>query len=140
VRLLFSVPATNDRGPKFLEKAAAAIHQVLPVRNEVVLGYGDHDGRVGLFLSFPNELEQIVTLPLISNYPQCVLSPLPEPEIPGGWATCRVNISLTPDLFPILRHAQFEDLANRSFADPIDGLLGIADCFIAYSSEAKPEA
>lgn len=28
-----------------------------------------------------------------------------------------------PELFPILRHAQFEDLLNHNFADPVSGLL-----------------
>jgi hypothetical protein len=37
-----------------------------------------------------------------------------------------MSLVLVADLFPILRHAQFEDLANRSFADPIDGLLRAA--------------
>jgi hypothetical protein len=30
---------------------------------------------------------------------------------------------LAPELFPILRHAQFEDMLNRNFADPINGIL-----------------
>jgi hypothetical protein len=33
------------------------------------------------------------------------------------------ELSLVPDLFPILRHSQFEDLLNRNLADPINGLL-----------------
>jgi hypothetical protein len=33
------------------------------------------------------------------------------------------ELSLVPDLFPILRHSQFEDSLNRNFADPINGLL-----------------
>jgi hypothetical protein len=32
-------------------------------------------------------------------------------------------VELIPELFPILRHAQFEDLLNHNFADPVSGLL-----------------
>lgn len=126
VRLLLTAPATNDRGPKFMEKALAAIHQALPGGAQVALEFGDHDGRTGLFLRFPPSLEQIVASPVIANYPHCVLTAVSDSELPDGWRTWSATVALTPDLYPILRHAQFEDLANRSFADPIDGLLRAA--------------
>lgn len=106
-----------------MEKALAAIHQALPEEANVAFEYGDHEGRVGLFLIFSSSLEQIVTSPVIANYPQCVLTPVSDPQVPSDWRTWSATVVLTPDLYPILRHVQFEDLANRSFADPIDGLL-----------------
>lgn len=109
-----------------MEKALAAIHQAMPASGTVVFEYGDHDRRIGLFLHCPDDLEQVITSPLIANYPQSVLTDVPQGEIPIDWHTWQVGLRLTPDLFPILRHAQFEDLANRSFADPIDGLLRAA--------------
>jgi hypothetical protein len=109
-----------------MEKALAAIHQSLPPSEAFALEYGEHDGRVGLFMTFPDELQQIVTSPVIANYPQTVFTAISTDELPDGWHTWQLTIRLTPDLFPILRHAQFEDLANRSFADPIDGLLRAA--------------
>ncbi|MDA1231290.1 MAG: DUF87 domain-containing protein, partial [Planctomycetota bacterium] len=33
------------------------------------------------------------------------------------------DVQLVPELFPILRHSQFEDALNRNFADPVSGLL-----------------
>ena len=109
-----------------MEKALAAIHHAIPVSGAVAFEYGAHEGRVGVFLNFSDDLEQIITSPVVANYPQSALVPAPEGEIPRDWHTWRVDLSLTPDLFPILRHSQFEDLANRSFADPIDGLLRAA--------------
>jgi hypothetical protein len=126
MRLLFTTPSANDRGPKFMERALAAIHQGYSTREVITFEYGDHDSRVGLLVQFPPVLEQIVTTPLFSSYPQCVVSPASEPDLPAGWKTWHVCLTLTPDLFPILRHTQFEDLANRTFADPIDGLLRAA--------------
>jgi hypothetical protein len=109
-----------------MEKALSAIHQAMSASGTFTLEYGDHDGRIGLFFSFPDQLEQVVTSPLIANYPQSALAPAPEKEVPVDWHTWETALALKPDLFPILRHSQFEDLANRSFADPIDGLLRAA--------------
>lgn len=136
--MLFTVPATNERGPKFMEKALAAIHQSLPDRACVSLEYGGYQGKVGLLLSFSSSLEQVVTSPIIANFPQSTLVPIVDSDPPNDWPTWTASISLTPDLYPIIRHAQFEDLANRSFADPIDGLLRAAtgseflQCSIAF--------
>jgi hypothetical protein len=109
-----------------MEKALAAIHQTMMPGPSVVMEYGDHDGRVGLFVSCLDELEQFVTSPIVANYPQSLLAPELERELPSNWTTWETELTLNPDLFPILRHAQFEDLTNRSFADPIDGLLRAA--------------
>lgn len=130
--MLLSTPATNDRGPKHMEQALAAIHQALPENAPFTLEYGEHAGRVGLALIFDPVLEPIVTTPLLASYPEAVLLPAAEsPPAPDAEAWS-ADIVLSPDLFPILRHAQFEDLASRSFSDPIDALLRAvtptADC------------
>ena len=57
MHLLFTTPPTNERGPKLMEKALAAIHQAMPATGAVALEYGEHEGRVGLFLSLPDDLE-----------------------------------------------------------------------------------
>ena len=81
-----------------MEKALAAIHQALPVGATVDFEYGDHEGRIGLFLSFPSSLEQIVTSPVVANYPQCVLTPVSDPVRPDDWRTWTATVELTPDL------------------------------------------
>lgn len=119
-----AVPANNERGPRYTEKALAAIHQALDERQTITLEYGTHQGRVGLFLRYAPELDETVCSPLIANYPQCALTVVErEDESPAGWSTWSMELDLVPELFPILRHTQFEDLLNGSFADPIDGLL-----------------
>lgn len=109
-----------------MEKALAAIHQTILASGTVDFEYGEFEERIGLFLVFPDELEQVVTIPLCANYPQSALTPAVTNGLPSDWHTWQLALSLNPDLFPILRHSQFEDLANRSFADPIDGLLKAA--------------
>jgi hypothetical protein len=107
-----------------MEKALAAIHQALAPGQSVTLSYGSSGGQVGLFVSCADDLAARVTGPLIANYPQCSLTPAAT-----GLAsveelhTLIVTGQLVPELFPLLRHPQFEDQLNRAFADPIDSVL-----------------
>lgn len=121
-----AAPATNERGPRYMEKALAAIHQANHQHQPIVFGYGSSQQRVGLFVEFPDEVEQLVCDPITANYPQCsVTNAEPETSLldstePETWSA---ELSLVPELFPILRHGQFEDQLNRNFADPINGIL-----------------
>lgn len=120
---LLTVPATNDRGPRFMEKALAAIHQADRARRPVSLHYAPVEGRVALCVDFPDELEEMVCGPLTANYPSASLTTIPRFDPPpDGWGTWAAAVMLSPELFPILRHAQFEDI-GRTFADPIDSIL-----------------
>lgn len=85
---------------------------------------GVAEGRLGLFLRYAEHAEELVTGPVASNYPNCAMTAaegLAAP--PPGWRTWFSELELTPELFPILRHAQFEDMINRTFADPITAIL-----------------
>jgi len=109
-----------------MEKALAAIHQEGHQHQPIVFGFGSSQNRVGLFFEFPKELEQLVCGPITANYPQCsvttaesVVSSLNSAE----HETYSAELTLVPELFPPLRHGQFEDQLNRNFADPINGIL-----------------
>jgi hypothetical protein len=121
---LLTAPVTNDRSPRYMERALAAIHQARCHDEPVTLIYAATDGRVGLFLKFPSSLEELITGPIAANYPNCTLTTVERfDEAPEGWSTWSTKLELTPEFFPILRHAQFEDLLNGTFADPITGIL-----------------
>ena len=121
---LLSAPVTNERGPRYMELALAAIHQANFQRQPLSLGYGIHEGRVGLLLRAQQMMEDIVANPIAANYPNCYLTTIDEGEFcPSGWETWTATLELVPELFPILRHAQFEDMLNHNFADPVSGLL-----------------
>ena len=122
--MLIATPANNERGPRYMERALAAIHQAHIDHHAVVLEYGVYKNRIGLFLRFSDAIENIVTDAVIANYPHCTLRRIEdEDQIPNGWKESTATILLSPELFPILRHAQFEDLLNGTFADPITNLL-----------------
>ena len=121
--ILLTAPATNDRGPRYMERALAAIHQASHGRQGFTLEYGTYDERVGLFVQFPDMIAELVTGPIAANYPNCSLTTVDDEVCQPGWETWSVELELVPELFPILRHAQFEDLLNGNFADPITGIL-----------------
>jgi len=121
---LLSAPATNDRGPRYMERALAAMHQAHSGSSPVMFAYGATDGLVGLFFQCEEEAEEFVIGPIAANYPNCSLTRIQQMDsCPPGWETWYADLTLTPELFPILRHAQFEDLLNGTFADPITGIL-----------------
>jgi hypothetical protein len=85
--------------------------------------YGHHGPEVVLFCRFPRELRRLILEPLAAKYPACrfaeVKKETEQPRLSHWYAQLR----LTPELYPILRHAQFEDLLTRDFEDPIDAVL-----------------
>jgi hypothetical protein len=121
---LLAAPATNDRSPRYMERALAAIHQADRFGKPVTFLYAATAGRVGLFLQYDDDLEELVAGPVAANYPNCNLTTTDTIDgPPPGWGTWSATLELTPELFPILRHAQFEDLLNGTFADPINAIL-----------------
>jgi hypothetical protein len=121
---LLTAPVTNDRSPRYMERALAAIHQAHPHGAAITLLYATTAGRVGLFLDIPDRLEELVCGPVAANYPNGSLTAAERLDPPpAGWHTWSAELQLSPELLPILRHAQFEDLLNRNFADPITAIL-----------------
>ena len=114
-------PANNERGPRYAEKAFAALHQAKP-RHAVTLVYGVREGQIGLFVRCAAADRDSVIEPIRAGYPDATVTLVEERGSGAGeiWST---DIELVPELFPILRHAQFEDLLNHNFADPVSGLL-----------------
>src|SRR5687767_3320033 len=130
-----------------MEKALAAIHQSLHHGQSFALEYGTFRGRVALFCRFPEELESAVVGPLLANYPQSVVESVSDADDPRrfereGFTCWAADLRLEPELFPILRHAQYEDALNRSYADPIDSLLRalipVDDCRCRIELRARP--
>ena len=120
---LISSPANNERGPRYMEKALAAIHQAGSRRLHMTLAYGSLHGQLGLYLRCPTAVRELVVGPMAANYPECDFTIVENESDRVGFETWSVELDLVPELFPILRHAQFEDALNRNFADPLSSLL-----------------
>lgn len=106
-----------------MEKALAALHQACHPGDVIRFEFATQDGQVGLFISASDELASRAIEPIIASYPQCTLKDVPATPWAGDVRVCRAGLRLSPDLYPILRHAQFEDTLNRTVADPIAGIL-----------------
>ena len=118
-----STPADNERGPRYMEKALAAFHQAATQRDVVVLEYASDGEQVGLRVKCHARLAEAVLGPLTANYPECVLAEVDGEDGRSERETWVLELRLVPELFPILRHGQFEDALNRNFADPISAIL-----------------
>lgn len=122
MQAVFTTPPSNDRSPRYMEKALAAIHQALTPRDTVCLHYMTDNERLILALSFPDHLQQSVLGPLVANYPKARVEPREVSQFQTSEAIS-LTMRLSPDLFPMLRHGQFEDMLLHAYADPIDSLL-----------------
>ncbi len=121
---LLAAPATNNRSPRYMERALAAIHQAQRTGEQIVLHYGSVEDRVALIVECDDHLENLVFDPIAASYPECTHATIGSvDEAPPDWVTYSVSLELRPELFPILRHTQFEDLLNGTFADPVSGIL-----------------
>ena len=125
VLLALSVPAGNLRGPQYMEQALAAIHQANPTRLPLTLMFAAYAKTVRLFCHVPPELAAAVTTQLAAHYPDATIERLPEDALTPAnqehmWSA---DLRLRPDLFPIRRYPQFDDLLNRSTSDPLTGIF-----------------
>lgn len=121
---LFAAPATNVRGPRYMERALAAIHQAGGLEQPLALHYATVERRVGLVIECADADEKLAMEPMAAHYPECSLTAIAALDPPPpGWTTWTASVELIPEIFPILRHAQFEDALTRTYADPITGLL-----------------
>lgn len=122
MHVVLTVPASNERGPLYMEQALAAIHQANPHRLPLTLAFGSHGNSVSLSCRFPEELCATVEGQLYAQYPDCKIDRIrDEPEKPAvAWAA---ELHLHPDIFPIRRYGQFEDPLNRITADPLTAIL-----------------
>lgn len=107
-----------------MERALASIHQSHRLTEPLTCRYASVDHRVALVLEFADQDEELVCGPIAANYPNCSLTTITGVDAPPPeWQRWTADLRLSPEIFPILRHAQFEDSLTRTFADPINGLL-----------------
>ena len=131
-RVLFSLasPADNARGPVYMEHAFSTLHQANRRRLPLILEYGRHAHRVGLYLRCPGALKGLVRNTLLAHYPDCKLTPLPDHALdpPDGYHSFHRHVRLRPDLFPLRWRKEFEDVLEHNLADPLSGILATLSC------------
>jgi uncharacterized protein DUF87 len=139
--VLFQVSAIpdNDRGPRYAEAVLNSLHEANRQRQSVRLELGSHLGTLGLFVRVPMGLVATFTHDFADAYPGCTLTALPDETLDNAGHVWSVTLRLSPDVFPLKTHRQFEDLLHRELTDPLAGLFsalrarpkGCADARIA---------
>lgn len=103
----------------------AAIHHATSKNRQVSFLIGRHAEQVGLYCRFPGLLHGLIQGQFHAKYPDCTIQLLEEDALdcPTNYETWSTTLHLRPDLFPILRYQQFEDVIHNEVDDPIGGVL-----------------
>ncbi len=103
----------------------AAIHHASSRKYPVSFLIGRHEQQVGLYCRFPGLLHRLIQGQFHAKYPDCTVELLEDNSLdcPAGYEIWSMNLHLRPDLFPILRYQQFEDVIHNEVDDPIGGVL-----------------
>ncbi len=110
-----------------MERVFSSLLDSLDRRDILRLEYGQYDGAIGIFCRFPDHLQQHVLVHLNAKYPNCRITVLAEHalEPDPDQVTWSCSLKLTPELFPILRHRQFQDVVTGLLEDPLESLLSV---------------
>jgi len=103
VLIALGVPADNDRGPRYLEHALAAIHQANPRRLPMELAFARHQKNVTLLVRSLPELAAATASQLAAHYPAAIMSRLADDAVatPPGSSIWPTELHLTPHLFRV---------------------------------------
>lgn len=116
----------TERGPLYAEPAISALHS-LPGKNAYMsLEVGmARDGKIGFFATAPKNAAQLTESQLYAQYPDCDIDYLNEDPfaVRETEEVYSMDLALAdPEIFPIKRHPQFDDMLTRVNIDPIAGL------------------
>ncbi|PIQ76049.1 hypothetical protein COU78_03770 [Candidatus Peregrinibacteria bacterium CG10_big_fil_rev_8_21_14_0_10_49_24] len=123
----------NERGPLYMEPAISAIHSLKGADQLVCLEIGNAEGKIGLFVRAEEGALQLAESQLYAQYPDVDIERVHEELFPvrEGEEVISVDLSFTdPEVFPIKRHPQFDDILTRVNVDP---LAGITSALARYS-------
>src|SRR3989344_809632 len=115
----------NERGPLYMEPAISALHSLRGKDQQVNLEIGNAEGKIALFVRASESAAQLAESQLYAQYPdvdieRARVDPLTVGE---GDEVVSLDLLLTdPEVFPIKRHPQFDDMLSRVNVDPIAGI------------------
>ena len=115
----------NERGPLYMDPALSAIHSVKGEGIAVSLEMGMSESKIGFFVRANNSAIQLVESQLYAQYPDVDIDRLEEDPFEVGEDEEVVSMDLIlsdPEVFPIKRHPQFDDMLTRVNVDSIAGI------------------
>ncbi|OIO54204.1 hypothetical protein AUJ46_03715 [Candidatus Peregrinibacteria bacterium CG1_02_54_53] len=116
----------NERGPLYVESMIAALHSLKGRNMSVGLEIGvGRDRKIALFVRADEDVVGLVESQLYAQFPDIDIEQLHEDPftVAEGEEVVCVDLALqAPEIFPIKRHPQFDDMLARVNIDPIAGL------------------
>lgn len=133
--LLVRAGKENERGPLYMEPAIAALHSLRGAGKQVHLEIGLVNGKISFFVRANPNAVDLCESQLYAQYPDVDIEYITkDPFIAADTEEVSyVDLQLTdPEVFPIKRHPQFDDMLTRVNVDPI---AGVTSTLVRY---AKP--
>lgn len=116
----------NERGPLYMEPALSGIHSLKGKSGQVNLEIGMMpNGKIGFFVRAKQAAARLTESQLYAQYPDIDIEYLDTDPfaVREGEVVVSADLLLTdPEIFPIKRHPQFDDMLSRVNVDPIAGL------------------
>lgn len=122
----------NERSPIYMEPAVAAIHSLSGDDSSVHLEIGLIDDKLGFFMRSPSEAVGLCESQLYAQYPDIDIEHLKEDPFIISEEEEVLSMDLTlsdPEVFPIKRHPQFDDMLSRV---NVDSIAGITSTLVRY--------
>ena len=116
----------NERGPLYMEPVIAALHSLKgrDARIGLEIGVG-RDRKIALFVRAGTETVGLIESQLYAQYPDIDIEQLEEDPFVAGENEEVVFADLklhAPEILPIKRHPQFDDMLARVNVEPIAGI------------------
>ncbi len=116
----------TKRGPLYAESSIAALHSLkgidVPLSLEIGMGRG---GKIGFFVRAARGAVRLTESQMYAQYPDIDIEYMDEDPFVAaeGEQVFSLDLALTdPEVFPIKRHPQFDDMLTRVNVDPIAGI------------------
>ena len=115
----------NERGPLYMEPALSALHSLKGADAAFGLEMGMADSKISFFVRATPKAAALAESQLYAQYPDIEIDHLStDPFVVGeNEEVVYMDLVLTdPEVFPIKRHPQFDDMLTRVNVDPIAGI------------------
>ncbi len=114
-----------DRGPLYAESAIASFHSLRGADGKVNLEIGMSEGKIAFFVRASERAAQLAESQLYAQYPDIEIDELQSDPFAAKENESVVSLDLSladPEIFPIKRHPQFDDMLTRVNVDPLAGI------------------
>ncbi|PIR54499.1 hypothetical protein COU75_00575 [Candidatus Peregrinibacteria bacterium CG10_big_fil_rev_8_21_14_0_10_42_8] len=115
----------NERGPLYVEQAISGLHSLRgnePVSLEIGMG---SSGKIGFYVRSSVDAVRLTESQLYAQYPDIDIEYIHDDPFTASGEDLVVYTDLVltdPEIFPIKRHPQFDDMLTRVNVDPIAGI------------------